>query len=196
MLCELGFPAPGLAERLERIAQRIPPPATDLEAHILQGMMSDLIVRADRRRRPGRVVAALTRALGGDKQSRQRPDFARNAAARIEKRKGDRVNVTEVARHVGCDVTALRRSFLAEYGITMSKYHARVRVRHALRLMLDGRMSVAHLATAVGYESEKNLYEAVRRVTSSTPAALRSLNKLALKSLANSVVPRGSHSQH
>ena len=85
---------------------------------------------------------------------------------------------------------------MAEYGITMSKYDVRVRVRHALRPMLDGTMSVAHLATAVGYESEKNLYEAVRRVTSSTPAALQALNKSALKNLANSVVPRGSDSQH
>ena len=75
--------------------------------------------------------------------------------------------------------------------MTMSKYHVRVRVRHAIQLMLDDRMSVTHLAAVVGYESEKNFYEAVRRVTSSTPAALRALNKSALKNLANSVVPVG-----
>ena len=194
MLCELAFPAPRLGERLARIASRMPLPVSDLEKHILHGMMADLAVRADRgRSQPGRAASALNRALGEQSELVERTQLARKAAARIEKRRRDRVNVTDVARHVGCDVTALRRLFLAEYGITMSKYHARVRVRHAIQLMLDETMSVAHLATAVGYASEKNFYEAVRRVTNSTPAVLRTLNELTLKQLANSLVPVGCH---
>jgi hypothetical protein len=80
----------------------------------------------------------------------------------IEEWSRERVNVTDVARHVGCDVTALRRSFLAEY------WHHDVQVPRVGACApchsadLDETMSVAHLATAVGYESEKNFYEVVR----------------------------------
>ena len=192
MLCEVAFPVPDVTARVRRISKKIPPPAGKLEELILHGMLFDVLLSTQ----PGASLDAHTseaveRAkvleIGEKVCLRNR---ASEAAAYIETRLTESLDVVGVARHAGCSETTLRRLFREEFDVSMRDYLTRIRVRQAIQI-LACHANAGDLARAVGYGSEKNFYSAVRCVTGTTPAALRRRSTAGLAKLVDSIVPKG-----
>jgi AraC-like DNA-binding protein len=191
MLCEVACPARNVAARVREISKTIPAPASKLEELLLHGMLFEVLLSAE----PGaslgsRTSEAVERAVRGIGKKVCVQNRAVEAAAYIERHLIESLDVRGVARHAGCAETTLRRLFREEFDLSMRDYLTCLRVRQAIRT-LAFLPNVGDLARAVGYESEKNFYTAIRHVTGATPAALRRRGKSALAKLTDSIVPKG-----
>ena len=157
MLCEVAFPVPDVTARVRRISTNIPPPAGKFEELILHGMLFEVLLSTQ----PGASLDAHTSEavertvleIGEKVCLRNR---ASEAAAYIETRLTESLDVVGVARHAGCSETTLRRLFREEFDVSMRDYLTRIRVRQAIRI-LACHANAGDLARAVGYGSEKEL---------------------------------------
>ncbi len=191
LMCEVGSAAPGVTARVRRISKTIPAPVNKLEELLLHGMLFEVLLSVHRGASlDAHTSDAVERTLTeiGVKVSLR--NLAAEAAPYIERHMTDPLDVKEVARHVGCAETTLRRLFRKEFDVSMRDYLTRLRVRQSLRAGASY-SCIGDLARSVGYESEKNFYRAVRDVTGTTPTALRRLSPAALAQLVESIVPKG-----
>lgn len=190
MLYEAAMPDPGGLARVLRLADDIPLPRTALERLVYLGVMFQVVLGSMPGPSPfvSRAREVMRRSL---EQWRQpvMPPRADRAAALIAARATGSLDVQSLASEIGCDVTLLRREFKARFGVSMKSYHLCVRVALALRAIAGDARSISDIAAAAGYESEKNFYRAVWKVTGHTPAELRHLAPAELHLLLASVVP-------
>jgi AraC family transcriptional regulator len=79
-----------------------------------------------------------------------------------------------LAEQAGVHRVHVARVFRDHYGVSVSTYARRIRVRKALRLLADTDVSLSELAYMSGYADQSHLTREIRRATGSTPAALKS----------------------
>ena len=70
----------------------------------------------------------------------------------IERRVAQPLTLDDLAKRSGFSAQHLNRVFQRVLGITPLKYLARVRMERAAELLRDGRLSIAAIAQAVGFE--------------------------------------------
>lgn len=78
-----------------------------------------------------------------------------------------------LARMVGLNTTKLKAGFKREFGCTIIEYVHRLRMKKALMLLCDTRMSISEVAQAVGYKSLSAFSAAFRREMGVTPSRVR-----------------------
>jgi excisionase family DNA binding protein len=82
------------------------------------------------------------------------------------------LTLDHVAAAIGCARSRVAATFKSDLGEAMHRYVARVRIRRAAELIVQGdKIEAAMLA--VGYRSKKNFYHQFKRETGETPAAYR-----------------------
>lgn len=152
-----------LAERRRRIGEplteddvrALPEPATRVEEWLLHGLLFEMVVSAPRAsHRTLQVVRALNSYRQPSVAQRGRI-AARNAAAIIDARFSETLDVAALASEIDCHPTTLRRSFRRTFKMSLRQYHARARVRAAFRLFQQGTDDVLAVARQVGYVSER-----------------------------------------
>ena len=91
----------------------------------------------------------------------------------VHARYQDALDVTRLARTVGCHPARLRALFKDEFGIAIHEYQTRLRVLRAVRLLATSDVKVEAVARTVGFRSKRNFYGAFRRLLGLTPSAVR-----------------------
>ena len=124
------------------------------------------------------VVDASSRAAG----ERERSELVQRAVDLIEARLREPLEVSDLARTLGCSVSHLATRFRRETGIPPAQYHLRRRIREASRA-LAGAGSITAVAFDFGFASSQHFTTAFRRVTGMAPRDYR-------LTLAEGVAPR------
>jgi transcriptional regulator GlxA family with amidase domain len=91
----------------------------------------------------------------------------------MEERISEPCSVTAIAAALGVPVRRLERRFEAELGEAPGRYHRRLRVEHAARLLLQTRMAVTEIGIACGFQSRAHFSRAYRAVMDRTPSEER-----------------------
>ncbi len=82
-------------------------------------------------------------------------------------------SVTEIASELGHNYHTLRNRFRREVRITLEEFLARVRVVHALELILETDLLIKEIAWEVGYRYEDQLARAMKKWLGFTPQIVR-----------------------
>jgi AraC-like DNA-binding protein len=82
-------------------------------------------------------------------------------------------SLTVLAREAAMSPHHLSRVFREHTGLTLTDYRNAVRVRRALERLAEGERSLARVAVESGFADQPQLTRAVRRLTGTTPGALR-----------------------
>ena len=82
-------------------------------------------------------------------------------------------NVEKVASLLNVHRGSLSRAFAGAYGITISHYITRCRVRHAMKLLRETALPIREIALASGFNSHEYFCRVFLEQTSFTPAAFR-----------------------
>jgi len=96
---------------------------------------------------------------------------ARQAAAFIRERAGERSDAAALAARLGVSSRQLRRAFHLTYGMTLTEYLQQARLLRALETMTSEPGKIEPVALDVGYRSKKDFYRVFRDVTAMTPRA-------------------------
>lgn len=114
---------------------------------------------------------------------------ALRAARILEERFAEPLTVAALAQAAGASRTILGQQFMRIFGLTLSDYLARVRVREGLRRLRRCGNSVETAAQAVGYKSENKFYARVRTYTGLRPSQVRELDDAAFEGMLERYVP-------
>lgn len=98
---------------------------------------------------------------------------AERAAELIERRYGEHLPVSDVAREVGCHPVSLRALFKARYGMTIRQYQTTCRLRHAAELLRNSVQTIDEIIEQVGFGSRDYFYRAYVHAFGVTPGAYR-----------------------
>jgi AraC-like DNA-binding protein len=101
--------------------------------------------------------------------------LALRAASSISARLAQPIDVVRLAKGLGCSRSVLTRSFEAMFGVTMSSYQRRMRLRAGVVALREQHSKVSATAKLVGYRSPKNFYRALDLEAGLTPTAVRLL---------------------
>lgn len=83
------------------------------------------------------------------------------------------LTIQSLAREVGASSSHLRHWFKQTTGMTLHRYIVQQRVERARHLLVEGRLSTAEVALAVGFSHQSHMAAWMRRVRGYTPRALR-----------------------
>ncbi len=194
IMCDIRSGAHDSQRAVDAIAD-LPEPRTRLEQLVFQGLCFDIVLGC-----VDQGAASSRKALTRDVLQRilktsTRPSALRDSPARraidwIRRHFAQPLEVTAIARKIGCDASALRRLVRQEFGLSMRQLHIRIRVLEALKMFVAGNRKISAVARAVGYRSEKNFYRAMRGVTGWTPSKLSLMNPRVLETVAAGILPR------
>lgn len=81
--------------------------------------------------------------------------------------------VRELARAAGVHPVSLARAFRRAYGVTVTEYARRLRVRAASDRIASTALPLARIACEAGFADQAHLTRELRRETGLTPGALR-----------------------
>lgn len=93
-------------------------------------------------------------------------------ARAVLERPGGHDTLDHWARRLAVSTSTLRRTFVAETGLTFSEWRTRARLEAAVRLLGDG-VGVGATARRVGYESRSGFVDAFRRQFGYAPSSHR-----------------------
>lgn len=85
-------------------------------------------------------------------------------------RRGQPLDVEELARHAHMAASTFRRRFRSVTGMSPTLYHKHLQLYEAQRLILEEQIDVAEAAHRVGYESLSQFSRDYRRILGSSPA--------------------------
>ena len=103
-----------------------------------------------------------------------RADTAARAKARLDLHFTDaRLNVAALARRLAVHRATLHRVFIKNYGVSPVQYLGRLRLRLALELLADTRLSIADVAVRVGLPDLPYFSKLITRHTGYSPRAYR-----------------------
>jgi AraC family transcriptional regulator len=122
----------------------------------------------------GRAVAhrrSLARQRPG--AARRQAELAEGAKAFLAARIADRLDLSEMARELGCSAYTLCRAFRRQTGSTLSEYQHQMRLRMALERIADPGTRLVDLAFELGYASSSHFTLSFRRAFGVTPSRLR-----------------------
>ena len=79
----------------------------------------------------------------------------------------------QIARGVGSSIRVMTAAFKREHHCTIHQYLSLLRLRAAVRLLLESDLKIASIAESVGWNSQADLYRHLRRFASLSPGAAR-----------------------
>lgn len=88
---------------------------------------------------------------------------------------GEVMTIPQLARAVGTNTSKLKRGFKFLYGMTVFEMGHRFRMNHALKLLIEDRLSVSEVAAAVGYQHQTSFTAAFRDCFGVAPKDARRL---------------------
>jgi len=88
----------------------------------------------------------------------------------IEEQSNRPLRVDEIARVLGLEMTKFSSLFRQATGMSMQRWHVRVRVHQAQRMMLDGPdQHLSEVAARLGFADQSHFARAFKQFTGSTP---------------------------
>lgn len=99
--------------------------------------------------------------------------IAKEIYAGISKNPQLPVNISERARQFGVSATSARNYFQSIYGESIAAVLRRTRMDHAADMLKESDLSVAEIASAVGYENQSKFAAAFREFTGDPPLEYR-----------------------
>lgn len=82
-------------------------------------------------------------------------------------------HLPQIARAVGSSIRVMTAAFKREHHCTIHQYLSLLRLRAAVRLLIDSDMKIAAVAEAVGWTSQADLYRHLYRFAALSPGAAR-----------------------
>jgi AraC-like DNA-binding protein len=119
------------------------------------------------------LVAALAETMSRSRTNRRRRlnhhEFTL-ATEYIEGQRDRPLRVDEIARVVGLEMTKFSSLFRQATGMSMQRWHARVRVHQAQRMMLDGPdQHLSEIASRLGFADQSHFARTFKQFTGLTP---------------------------
>jgi AraC-like DNA-binding protein len=137
-----------------------------LRADSLRASAQRLLISVSSVASPDVASAAATHGLA------THPAIAR-AQSLLVSRYADDLTMVEVARRVGLSSAHFASLFTQETGVPPATFRRRVRLEHAVRLLRETGLSVAEIATSVGFCSAQHLATTLQREHGSSPTQVR-----------------------
>jgi AraC-like DNA-binding protein len=81
--------------------------------------------------------------------------------------------LTDIARDAGTSVRVMTDSFKREHSCTIHQYVSLLRLRAAIRLLIESDLKIAAICETVGWYSQADFYRHLRQFTSLSPGAAR-----------------------
>lgn len=126
-----------------------------------------------------RVLDALA-ALGDDEPADcGAPGWLARIKEALDDEPDSGVGVRELARRVGAHPVSVSRAFRRAYGVTITEYRRRGRVRRAAARISDSAVSFSRIAHGTGHADHPHLCREFRRLTGFTPSEFRRLARRA-----------------
>jgi AraC family transcriptional regulator len=91
----------------------------------------------------------------------------------LHERLAEPVPLADMAAVAGLSVSQFARQFKARVGVAPHQYLLRLRVDAARRMLTDGRLPIAEVATRCGFSHQEHLTRVVTARLGATPAAIR-----------------------
>ena len=129
-------------------------PARDL---VLDGLSTELLAQLERR-------------VGG--RDGPPPAWLRRVRELVEDLSGD-VSVARLAGEAGVHRVQLARQFRAHFGVPVTAYARRIRIRTAQRLLLTTDTPIAQVAADAGFADQAHLTRVLRATLGDTPGRIR-----------------------
>ena len=118
------------------------------------------------------TLALLIKRYADVSSAQQKPGYEKKAIQQartyIEERFAQGVSLHELAEHVSFSQYYLLRVFRAEVGMPPYAYLESVRIRHAQRLIENGK-SLAEVAAEVGFSSQSHMTRRFKKIIGATP---------------------------
>ncbi|MDX1623621.1 MAG: AraC family transcriptional regulator [Gemmatimonadota bacterium] len=105
------------------------------------------------------------------------PGWVRRAREAIEDRAGEGIRVRDLAAELEVHPVSLTRAFRRAYGVPVSVYRRRVRLRRAAARISATAQRLSRIAHATGYADHAHMSREVRESTGLTPTRLRELSR-------------------
>ena len=147
---------PGFSEQLERTASQL----------------KELPIQADPTPALQEGLNRLA-ALIGDKNTVSESGYVGQALQYIEEHYAEDISLDLVAEKIGISPFYLSRLFKAERGESFVEYLTSVRMKNAVRLARETRLSIREIATRTGYASPTSFCRVFKKYTGSTIGDLR-----------------------
>jgi len=106
-------------------------------------------------------------------QPRPVQPLARRVDAYLKTNFTQACRLPQIARAVGSSIRVMTAAFKREHHCTIHQYLSLLRLRAAVRLLVDSDMKIAAIAETVGWNSQADLYRHLRRFASLSPGAAR-----------------------
>ncbi len=103
------------------------------------------------------------------------PAWLRRAREAVEDLAATGIRVRDLAEEAGVHPVSLTRAFRRAYGVPVSVYRRRVRLRRAVEQVTEGDRALSRVAHAAGYADHAHMCREVRGATGLTPSGLREL---------------------
>lgn len=103
------------------------------------------------------------------------PPWLGVVTARLTAEFRESYSLRNLAKDVGLDPSHVARTFYRFKRRTISDFITRLRVRDACARLADLEESLSDIATTSGFADQSHMTRAIRRITGSTPATLRSI---------------------
>ena len=149
-----------MTRRLADLVQRIMDPADT------SSLLHELMVESAAIEIIAEGLAASTRqdlAQPSSRLSQAEVMRLRRAEQFIEARRGQKVQVEDIARQAGVSVSGLQRLFKSRYGTSVLDHIRKVRLEDARAMLEHGGCTIQHVAVFTGYTSAANFATAFKR---------------------------------
>ncbi|HEX2077282.1 MAG TPA: AraC family transcriptional regulator [Longimicrobium sp.] len=112
-------------------------------------------------------------AAGSAPATAEAPGWLRRVRDRLHDQAGAAPPVRDLARAAGVHPVSLARAFRRAYGVPVTEYARRLRVRAAADRVASTELPLARIAYEAGFADQAHLTRELRRATGLTPGALR-----------------------
>lgn len=123
-----------------------------------------------------RVIEAIAALDGAPPAESGIPDWLSTVREALDDRLHDGIGVRELAEAVGVHPVSVSRAFRRHYGVTVTEYRRRERVRRAAAAIERASRPLSSIAYATGHADQPHLCREFRRLTGLTPTEFRRLS--------------------
>ena len=120
------------------------------------------------------MAAHAGRPRPGQRAEARHTQLAEDAKTILALRAREPLDLSELARELGCSAFHLCHVFRKQTGMTLSDYQHQIRLRRSLDRVADSESRLTDLALELGYASHSHFTHFFRRTFGVTPSALRS----------------------
>lgn len=107
------------------------------------------------------------------------PDWLRRAREALDDGSPEAASVRGLAAQVGVHPVSLTRAFRRRYGVSVTAYRRRIRIRQAAHAIEQTDRELTRIAHAVGFSDHPHMCRELRAATGLTPGNLRKLARRA-----------------